>query len=111
MKQEKIKYSDVMSLGFTEEIVKDSVYYDTYGYDYAIINKDLTKKIYLDWEKDKRTCKIVRIDSPKTCNIMSESPVVNLQHLKDIIIFFCNKKQQDFGCKKDNIKQSIIDRK
>lgn len=96
MKQEKIDYSDIMALGFTEEIGSDSVYYNTYGYEYSIINKDLTKKIYLDWEKETRLCKMVRIDSPKTCNIMSELPIMNLQHLKDIINFFSDKKEQNF---------------
>ena len=96
MKQEKINYDKIMSLGFTEEIASDSVYEAEHGYPYAIIHKDLTKKIYLDWQKDTKLCELVRIDSPKTCNIIKRMPIRDFEHLKEIVNFFSNDKEQVF---------------
>ena len=91
MKQEKIKYCDIMSLNFTEDTQNDSTYFAEYGFDYAIIELDLTKKIYLSWEKETQLCKLVRIDSPEDCNIKKTKEVRNLEHLKEIIDFFTDK--------------------
>ena len=88
MKQDRIKYSEIMALGFTEEVIEDRIYFDEYGFDYCIITKDLTKKIFLDWAKETQLCKMVRIDSPKHCNIKAELPIRDLEHLKEIINFF-----------------------
>ena len=95
MKQEKINYSEIMALGFSEEIDSDSSYEAEHGYAYCIITKNLTKKIYLDWEKDTKLCKMVRIDSPKTGNIKAELPINNLEHLKEMINFFSNEKRTE----------------
>lgn len=88
MIQEKINYDEIMALGFTEEIGSDSVYEAENGYPYAIITKHLTKKIYLDWEKETKLCKMVRIDSHKTGNIKAEIGVQNLEDVKILIEFF-----------------------
>jgi len=91
MKQEKIDYDEIMSLGFTEEIVEDEVYYDRHGFDYAIITKDLTKEIGLEWAKETKLCEMVIIDNPKTCNVKAILPVMKLQHLKNLIDSFSTK--------------------
>jgi hypothetical protein len=91
--QEKIKYKDIMDLGFHEQIVHDQVYLNDYGFDYAIITLNLTKKIYIDWNKVTQLAKMVRIDSPKTCSIMNEMPIMNLDHLKQLVDFFLNRKK------------------
>jgi len=96
MIQEKINYDEIMALGFTEEISEDKSYYAEHGYEYAIINKDLTKKIYLDWTKETKLCEMVRLDSPKTGNIKARLPIMNLQHLKDLVNFFSNEQEQVF---------------
>ena len=90
--QEKIFYHEIINLGFNEEFVNDNVYFKRHGYNYAIINKYLTKKIYLEWEKETKLCRMVRIDNLKECNILNTMPIMNLQHLKIINDFFCNKK-------------------
>lgn len=95
MEQEKIKYSEVIDLGFTEEVQSDNVYFNEYGFDYCIITKDLTKNIYLDWAKETQLCKMVRIDSPKHCNIKAELPIRNLDHLKEIINFFSDEVKHE----------------
>lgn len=93
MKQQQIDYHHIMSLGFTEQIADDSVYVNEFGYDYAIITKWLTKKIYLDWTKDERICNLHRIDSPKTCNILATMQIKNLKHLQQIINFYTNQDE------------------
>ena len=95
MIQEKINYDEIMALGFTEEISEDKIYYAEHGYEYAIINKYLTKKIYLDWTKDTKLCKMVRIDSQKTGNIQAETQVMNLEQIKTLIDFFSNEKRTE----------------
>jgi len=95
MKQEKIKYCEVIALGFTEEVQSDRVYYNQYGFDYCIITKELTKKIYLDWAKETQLCKMVRIDGPKHGNIKAKLPIRNLEHLKEIINFFSDDVKQE----------------
>jgi len=84
----KIKYSDVMSLGFKEQENADESYFNEYGYPYCIITKDLTKKIYLDWAKETQLCELVRMDSPKTCNIKKRVQIKSLKQLKEIVEFF-----------------------
>ena len=90
MKQEKIDYDKIMALGFEEEICSDSVYEATHGYAYCLIKKNLTKKIYLDWQKDTKLCKMVRIDSQKTGNVKAETPIMNIEQIKTLIDFFSN---------------------
>ena len=96
MKQEKINYDKIMALGFTEDVQSDSIYESEHGYSYCIINKKLTKKIYLVWEKETKLCKMVRISKPKTGDISSELPIKNLEHLKEMINFFSDEKEQTF---------------
>jgi hypothetical protein len=92
MEQEKINYDKIMDLGFTEEIGSDDMYYRQNGYEYAIVSKELTKTISLDWEKRTKLCRLIRIDRPKKGNIKAELPIMNLQHLKDLINFFSNEE-------------------
>lgn len=92
MEQEKINYCEIMALGFTEDVQNDSVYEAEHGYKYCIITKQLTKKIYLDWEKDTKLCKMVRLSNHKTGDIGAELPIKNLEHLKEMINFFTKDK-------------------
>jgi hypothetical protein len=96
MEQEKINYDEIMALGFTEDMQSDSVYEAKHGYSYCIITKQLTKKIYLDWVKETKLCKMVRLEKPKTGDIGAELPIKNLGHLKEMINFFSDEKEQTF---------------
>lgn len=86
MKQEKIKYKEIMSLGFKEEIVSDSVYYDDFGYDYAIITKKLAKYKFLQWEKDTRLCVFYKTN--KDHDIVFTKEVKDIDEVKFIISLF-----------------------
>jgi hypothetical protein len=88
MKQEKIKYSDIMNLGFKEVQCNDSVYEKEHGFPYCIITKKLTKVIYLDWQKDTKLCMMVRLYNVKTGDIAAQLPIENLAHLNVVIDFF-----------------------
>ncbi len=92
--QEKIKYIDIIDAGFEVDEQSDDVYFMEHGFSYDIISRELTKKIYLDWEKDTKLCKMIRIDGQKHCNIMAEMPVRDLGHLKELIDFFTDDKTE-----------------
>lgn len=89
--QKRIKYSEVMALGFKEEECGDNVYFNEFGYPYCIITLDLTKKIYLDWAKETQFCEMIRIDNPKFNNIKKRMPIRDLNHLKEVINFYSDK--------------------
>ena len=82
-----------MDLGFTEDYQSDSVYEAKYGFPYSIITLKLTKRIYLDWEKETRLCWIVRTD--KEGYIQAKRPIYNLNHLKDVVAFFLEKDKKN----------------
>jgi hypothetical protein len=92
MNQEQIDYSDIIDLGFKTEPQSDSVYFNQYGYEYCLFTFKLTSLIYIDWAQESRTCQMIRIDHTKTMNIMKRMPIMNLDHLKQIIDFFTNNK-------------------
>ena len=85
--RQRIDYGDIIDLGFTVELSPDSVYFDEYGFEYEIITKHLSKRIYIDWDKVDGKAKLVRLAKDKS-SIISERPVNNLIHLKELIEFF-----------------------
>ena len=87
----KFNYSTIMSLGFKETECSDSVYENEHGYPYCIVNNKLTKKIYLDWEKDTKHCYLVRMSKPKIGEIAKKVQIKSLDELERIIDFFKNK--------------------
>ena len=89
MEQERIKYKDVMSLGFKEEICYDSVYFDEFRFEYAIVTLKLTKRISLDWEKETGFCRMIRCD--KEGGILNERKIADVEELRDVVDFFLNK--------------------
>ena len=95
MKQERIHYADVMALGFTSQLVNDDVYFNEYGFDYCIINKNLTPLIYLDWAKETGLCEMCRIDNEQDARIVKRLAIRDLYHLKEIVHFFSDEKQND----------------
>ena len=88
-----IPYDKIIALGFTEEVHDDTVYEAEHGYKYCIITKQLTKKLYLDWQKDTKLCKLVRLSKPKTGDIGAELEIEGLHHLEMIINFFSDEKE------------------
>lgn len=91
MEQQKIQYHEIMALGFTEEFHNDTVYFNQYGYQWAIIEKQLTSKIFLNWEKESQLCEMIRINNKRDCSIMARMPIKDLAHLNEIIDFFIDK--------------------
>lgn len=88
---EKFNYKTIMELGFKETECSDSVYESIHGYPYCIVNKKLSKEIYLDWEKETKHCYLVRLSNPKEGEIGNKVKVKNLEQLESIIDFFKNK--------------------
>lgn len=86
MEQQQIRYRDIINLGFTEKKQHDNVYFDRYGFDYCIIQLNLTNKIYIDWAKETRLCGLMRMN--KSGDILNHYPIRDLAQLKRIIDFF-----------------------
>jgi hypothetical protein len=78
-----------MALGFDEEIGHDPIYEAQYGFHWAIISLRLTKRIYLQWDKETRLCWIYRMDKGE--RIQAKRPIFNLNHLRDVVAFFLEK--------------------
>ena len=93
--QQKIKYHEIMSLGFKEEVCSDQQYFKQYGFDYCIITLKLSRKIYIDWAKETQLAEMVRMKDDKTCDIMKRLPINDINHLKEMIDFFSDKKKAD----------------
>lgn len=91
MEHQQINYRTVMDLGFTEDIHTDPIYFDRYGYHWSIINLQLTKRIYLEWEKESRLCWIVRTNKEEF--IQARRPIFNETHLRDVVSFFLEKDE------------------
>jgi hypothetical protein len=81
-----IKYGDIIDLGFEVEECNDPVYFKNHGFQYCIITKKLTKRIYIDWAKETKLCEMIRVDSED--NIKAKHPIKSLAELKYIIDFF-----------------------
>jgi|AntAceMinimDraft_6_1070360.scaffolds.fasta_scaffold127115_1 hypothetical protein len=91
MEQEKIYYSEIMKLGFTEEIVNDGIYFNRYGFDYAIIEKQLTPHIAINWAKETQICEMYRVGKKSEGDIVACMKINNLQELQEVINFFTTK--------------------
>ena len=89
MAQDKIDYRTVINLGFNREDQTDNVFFKQYGFNWFIVTKKLTKKIYLDWDCTTRTVTLKRID--KDHNIIGSLDIESSQELEDIINFFKDK--------------------
>ena len=87
--QERIKYHEIMSLGFKEEFCHDDVYFREHGFQYSIITLTLRTHIYLEWAKETQKAEMIRIN--KDDKILKKMPIKNLDHLKEIIDFFSDK--------------------
>ena len=89
MEQEKIEYQEIIDLGFKEDkSPTDNVYFRTYGFDYVIISKKLSKKLTIFWAKETQFCQMVRVDNNKEGNVMGRMDLENLEEVKTIIDFF-----------------------
>lgn len=93
MNQQKIKYHQIIALGFNENPSDDSVYFNEFGFEYVIITLQLSKYIFIDWAKETQLCKMVRIN--KASDIVAEMPIKDLEQLKEIINFFKSEKSNN----------------
>lgn len=85
MKHEEINYQDCIDLGFKRTELEDSVFMHQYGYNWFIVEKRLTKQLYLSWDCVTRRVTFIRGGKK---NIYSRLPVMNLNDLKVLIDFW-----------------------
>jgi hypothetical protein len=85
-KQQRIRYDSIIKLGFKVEKVEDKAYFNCYGFGYEIIELNLTKRIYADFQKETGFVNIHRID--KDYKLVGSMPIINYNHLLQMINFF-----------------------
>jgi hypothetical protein len=88
----KIDYRSVMNLGFVREEGSDPIFFEKNGYDWFLVRKKIDKKIIAEWDCETKLVRIIRINNSQ--NILAEMPIQNLEHLKNIIMFFSKKKKE-----------------
>jgi hypothetical protein len=91
MNQQKIEYKEIIFLGFTEEIVRDAVYFNRHGFDYAIIEKQLTPHIAISWAKETQLCEMYRVSRKSEGDIVARMNINTLEELQEVIKFFTTK--------------------
>tara|TARA_R110001606_G_scaffold73929_2_gene170903 strand:+ start:148 stop:456 length:309 start_codon:yes stop_codon:yes gene_type:complete len=89
---EGLNYSEIMALGFTEEIAPDNIYQNDYGYDYAIITLQLKKRISLCYSKDQRVVTMYYCD--KEGFILAEFLITSIKAVTSIIEFYAKKNKR-----------------
>lgn len=94
----KIKYSDIMDLGFKEKFIDDDMFFYEFGFQYTQITYKLTKLISLDWEKETQICSIIRIDNKKKMNIMGKEEINGLIGVEKLIEFFTDNTNEQTFC-------------
>lgn len=90
MVQEEIDYKVIKDLRFEETESHDEVFFNKYGYPYTIYTKQLTKRVYVDWDQVKRTCEMVRVDKEE--NILNRLKIDGEDTLKQLVEFFTTKQ-------------------
>ena len=89
-------YKDLIKLGFKRQQLPDPQYFDLYGVPWVLVSKQLMPLVSLEWDQQTLRVVIIRIDSEENQNIMSESPIRDMEHLKEVIAIF-RILTEDFG--------------
>lgn len=88
MKQEQIKYADLIARKFVREnLPQDKVHFDIHGWEDFVLFLELTKKVTIHWCSHDRTCKVWRLKHEGS-DEMVWMPVYNLRHLDELIAFY-----------------------
>lgn len=95
MKENEIRYIDIVNLAFDKTIHDDRVFENEYGYPYAIFTYKLTDLLVVHWNQCTRTCEIIRLDPDDEGSILNRYDVKDLKTLQLIIEIF------EFGFEKE----------
>jgi hypothetical protein len=83
---DEVWYKDVIGLGFTEEVMNDSVFEARHGFKDSVIVKHLTRDIMIEFEKLTLECRMIRTN--KEGLIVAKMPIKSYSDLEMIISFF-----------------------
>ena len=86
--ENRIWYKDIKRLGFKEDPQTDDVYKDKYGYGYRIVTKQLTRTIYLDWERETGKCYLVRLKKGGKGDVANRMEIMDVESLESIMDFY-----------------------
>lgn len=82
----KIRYQDVIDLGFRHIEDSNEVWRKEKGFEYFRVEYKLTKRQFIEWDVEDRTCTVIRID--KDYNILHKWTLPDLETVKHIISLF-----------------------
>lgn len=83
---EEFNYADLMNLGFERKNMSDSVFLDQHGYEWFLVELQLTTAIRCEWDCETRFLEIVRYD--KKGNVLNRTAINSIEDLKLIIDVF-----------------------
>jgi hypothetical protein len=82
-----ILYHEVIDLGFEREDCSDNNFYKQNGYDWFLVQKTLSKSLYLDWDCETHRVELIRW-KPKDGSILNRRTLTTVESIKDCIEFF-----------------------
>jgi hypothetical protein len=81
MKNDRIWYKELLSLGFDKKSAKDEVFFELYGYEYFFMSLMLNKEILAEWSPTSGQVTLYRDDKegrPFTMKIDSYNELIKL---------------------------------
>lgn len=81
-------YDEVMELGFKRTDQSDPIHFKKHGYDYFIVELEIGKDLYLDWDPQTKKITLNRLNNWEDCEIQSTREIVSSQDLIHVIAFF-----------------------
>lgn len=85
MKHTPIDYKTCLDLGFKHIHLGDQLFIDQYGFDWFTLDMKVMKKLWFTWDCNTRLVTLIRGTQK---NLRAETPIYNLEHLKQMIDFF-----------------------
>ena len=84
--QEKIRYIDLIKLGFEVEYYDDKTHYEMYGWDASFVMYELNKRTRIEWEPTTRKCRIYTFDSEGMIKL--EYPIKDLATVQGLVSLY-----------------------
>jgi hypothetical protein len=108
---QQINYSDIIDLGFNEELKNDTAYFKRYGYNYYSITFKLTPIIYIEWSKNKRICTLIELENEESSKVIDRKELSGLDEVKEMIdlLKLHQPDQEAFDLKYELVKGVDID--
>lgn len=89
----KIKYKELIDLGFERIDDHDNVWFNEFGYEYFRVEYRLSKRNAMDWDVQKQTVRLMRFEKDGY-SIIEEREMESIKEIQDIIKMFGKRKKK-----------------